>query len=265
MNQKEVMLEPARLIVENAGVRYGARKVLEDVSFQVPQGSQVAIVGPNGAGKSTLFKAIIGLLPLDNGKVFIHGLPLARHMDCVAYIPQREEVDWKFPVSVFDVVLMGRFGKVRGFKQPGKIDREIALHTLKQMDMLPYLRRPIGDLSGGQQQRVFIARALAQQPHILLMDEPFSGVDAATQESTLKVLESLKEQEVTVMITTHDLDMARQHFDSIMMLNHRVIAYGPPGSVFTAETMRQTFSGQVLFLDGAWVVDQCCGHEDHSE
>ena len=260
---KEPILEPGRLVVENASVSYGDRSVLDRVTFQVPQHSQVAIVGPNGAGKSTLFKAIVGLLPLASGNIYIHGLPLKSHQDCVAYIPQREEVDWKFPVSVFDVVLMGRFGKMRGLKQPGKEDRDIAMQSLDQMGMLPFLRRHIGDLSGGQQQRVFISRALAQKPHILLMDEPFSSVDAATQESTLELLETLKHQEVTVMISTHDLDMARQHFDTILMLNHRVIAYGPPSQIFTAETMRQTFSGQVLYIDGAWVVDQCCGHEDH--
>lgn len=256
--------EPAHLQVDGVSLSYGERKVLEDVSFVVPYGSQVAVVGPNGAGKSTLFKAIVGLIPLESGKILIHGLPLKSHKDCVAYIPQREEVDWKFPVSVLDVVLMGRFGKLRRLQRPGKIDHEIAISSLVKMGMQAYTHRPIGDLSGGQQQRVFIARALAQEPHILLMDEPFSGIDVATQESTLEILEKLKEQQVTVLVSTHDLELARERFPVILMLNHRVTAYGSADKVFTAETMRQTFSGQIMFLDGAAVIDQCCPHEDHS-
>lgn len=257
--------EPAHMLLDQVTLSLGGRPVLESVSFEVPHGKQVAILGPNGAGKSTLFKAVAGLLPLDSGRIFIHGVTLKRHTDCVAYIPQREEVDWKFPVSVLDVVLMGRFKRLPRLRQPGRKDRDLAMYCLAQLGMQDLARQSIGDLSGGQQQRVFIARALVQEPHILLMDEPFSGVDLATQESTLGLLETLKERQVTVLISTHDLDMASRRFETILMLNHKVIAYGPASGVFTAQTMRETFSGKVLFLDGAAVIDECCPHDEHGE
>jgi ABC-type Mn2+/Zn2+ transport system ATPase subunit len=259
----KILESPARLDVDNISVGYGGTPVLKDITFQVPHGARVAVVGPNGAGKSTLFKALVGLLPLRSGKIFIHDLPLGHHLDCVAYIPQREEVDWHFPVTVADVVLMGRFGHQKWLQRPGRADREVARKSLEQMGMADMADRSISDLSGGQQQRVFLARALAQEPHIFLMDEPFTGVDTTTQEATLALLDHLRKQQVTVLISTHDLNLAASRFDAVLLLNRRLIAFGEPKSVFTPENLAQAFGSQLLKLpDGMVLVDDCCPPEE---
>lgn len=251
--------EPARLEMEDVTVAYNGKPVLENVSIQVPHGARAAVVGPNGAGKSTLFKAMVGLLPLKRGRILIHGLPLGIHQDCVAYVPQREEVDWRFPVSVEDVVMMGRFGQLRRLQRPGEQDRTAVARSLEQMGISHLASTPVGDLSGGQQQRVFLARALAQEPHILLMDEPFTGVDASTQETTLALLDELQLQHVTMLISTHDLNLASERFDQVLLLNRRVISYGPPKEAFTPHNLAQAFSGKILVLPGgALLVDDCC-------
>ncbi|MCJ7724234.1 MAG: metal ABC transporter ATP-binding protein, partial [Anaerolineales bacterium] len=175
------LAEPARLDVENIYVAYNGTPALRDITFQVLHGARVAVIGPNGAGKSTLFRALVGLLPLQQGRVLIHGLALGHHLDCVAYVPQREEVDWGFPVTVRDVVLMGRYGRLGWLQHPSLRDHSTVTESLKAMGIVELANQSIGDLSGGQQQRVFLARALAQEPHILLMDEPFTGVDMTTQ------------------------------------------------------------------------------------
>lgn len=252
------LLEPARLDLENISVGYRGTPVLCDVTLQVPHGAQVAVVGPNGAGKSTLFKALVGLLPVQHGRILIHGRPLGEHRDCVAYVPQREEVDWSFPVTVSDVIMMGRYGRMGWLRRPGRGDRAVVLRSLERMGITHLAGRPIGELSGGQQQRAFLARALAQEPHILLMDEPFTGVDLATQEVALNLLDLLRTQGVTVMVSTHDLNLAASRFDRVLLLNRRLIAYGSPAQVFTPQQIAAAFGGQVLFLDGAIVVDQCC-------
>lgn len=218
----------------------------------------MAVVGPNGAGKSTLFKALVGLIPVRSGQILIHGQSLGHHQDCVAYVPQREEVDWRFPVTVADVVMMGRYGQIGWLRRPNASDRKIVMRSLEQMGIAHLANRPIGDLSGGQQQRAFLARALAQEPHILLMDEPFTGVDVTTQEATLELLDNLKHADVTVLVSTHDLNMAAQRFETILLLNRRLIAFGTPAEAFAPEAIKAAFAGQVLFLDGAMVVDECC-------
>ena len=250
--------EPARLELEHVSVGYNGHEVLHDVTFQVPHGAQVAVVGPNGAGKSTMFKALVGLLPLRHGRVLIHGLPLGHHHDCVAYVPQREEVDWRFPVTVNDVVMMGRYGHLGWLKWPEAQDRAVVARTLDQMGIGELADQPIGELSGGQQQRVFLARALAQDPHILLMDEPFAGVDVPTQEATLDLLSSLKSQQVTVMVSMHDLNLAAARFERVLLLNHGVIAYGTSEEVFTSQAIREAFGSEALFLDGGIVVSHSC-------
>ncbi len=256
---------PARLEVEHVTIGYNGRPVLDDVTFDIAHGSQVAVVGPNGAGKSTLFKALVGLLPLRSGQIRIHGSPLGTHHDCVAYIPQREEVDWRFPVTVEDVVMMGRFGRFGWLKRPAAGDLEAVRQAMERLGIRSLAKQPIGELSGGQQQRAFLARALAQDPHILLMDEPFTGIDVATQDTTLRLLEELRQQEVTVLVSTHDLSLAAQRFDAVILLNHRLIAYGPSSQVFTTANLSSAFHGQLMFIDGAVVVDQCCGDDhDHS-
>ena len=250
--------EPARLEMEHVQVSYNGQPALRDLTFQVPHGARLAIVGPNGAGKTTLFKALVGLVQVKSGNIHIHGQPLGNHQDCVAYVPQREEVDWRFPVTVYDVVMMGRIGQQGLVRRPSKYDREVVSHSLDHLGITDLQKRPIGELSGGQQQRVFLARALAQEPHILLMDEPFTGVDFTTQEATLDLLEHLQVQKVTAMVSTHDLTLASERFEQVLLLNKRVIAYGSPEEVFTPPNLSQAFGSQVLFLDGVAVVDQCC-------
>ncbi len=251
--------EPARLDFHGVSVGYNGQPVLCDITFQVPHGQQVAVVGPNGAGKSTLFKALVGLLPLRAGKILIHGLPLGHHLDCVAYVPQREDVDWRFPLTVADVVMMGRYGRLPRLRRPSKEDHEVVQRSLARLGIAGLWSRPIGELSGGQQQRVFLARALAQEPHILLMDEPFTGVDITTREAVLQVLDQLQEQRVTTMISTHDLSLAASSFDRVLLLNRRLVAYGRPEEVLTEESLQNAFGGQLLRLGPRMVaIDQCC-------
>lgn len=250
---------PHRLEVIDISIGYGDKIVLRDVSFQIPHGARVAVVGPNGAGKSTLFKALVGLLPLKSGRILIHGLDLGIHQDCVAYVPQREEVDWKFPVTVSDVVMMGRYGKLGWLKRPSRADQAIVGESLTQLGINDLEKISISDLSGGQQQRVFLARAIAQEPHILLMDEPFTGVDITTQEATLNLLDALRDRSVTAIISTHDLNLAANRFDFILLLNKRVIAFGPPKEVMRQENLAEAFGNSLLVMEnGAMLVDECC-------
>ena len=247
---------PHRLEVQNASIAYGDQLVLRDLTFNVPHGSRLAVVGPNGAGKSTLFKALVGLLPLASGRILIHGLPLGNHKDCVAYVPQREEVDWRFPVTVRDVVMMGRYDVQGWLKPTSPHDRQIVDQSLREMGIADLSRRSISDLSGGQQQRVFLARALAQEPHILLMDEPFTGVDVTTLDATLHLLDDLRASQVTVIISTHDLNLAASKFDLILLLNHRLVAFGPPADVLRQPHLANAFGSRLLVLpDGTALLD----------
>lgn len=260
---------PHRLEVQNISIGYGDKVVLHDLSFQIPHGARVAVVGPNGAGKSTLFKALVGLLPLRHGNILIHGESLGSHKDCVAYVPQREEVDWRFPVTVQDVVMMGRFAQIGWLKRVSARDRDMVQKSLAQMGIAELASSSIGQLSGGQQQRAFLARALAQEPHILLMDEPFTGVDFTTQETTLQLIDHLQEKEVTAMVSTHDLNLAGSRFDLVLLLNHRLIAFGTPQEVFARENLAQAFGNSLLVMEnGMMLVDECCPPDEehhHSE
>jgi ABC-type Mn2+/Zn2+ transport system ATPase subunit len=256
--------EPARLEMEDVRVGYNGQLALEDLTFQVQHGARLAVVGPNGAGKTTLFKALVGLIQLQGGRIRIHGQPLGHHQDCVAYVPQREEVDWRFPVTVSDVVMMGRYGQRGWLRRPDQADHAVVAHSLEQLGIADLAKRPIGELSSGQQQRVFLARALAQEPHILLMDEPFTGVDFTTQEATLTLLEYLQTQQVTAMVSTHDLTLASERFEQVLLLNRRLVASGTPQEVFTQANLSRAFGSQVLFIDGVAVVDQCCPPEEES-
>ncbi len=258
LESERLVKEPARLDLEGVSVAYNGHRVLTDITCQIPHGARVAVVGPNGAGKSTLFKALVGLIPIASGRILVHGLPLGQHLDCVAYVPQREEVDWRFPLTVLDVVSMGRFRQRPRFGRASDEDRDIVWHSLEQMAIADLAKRSISELSGGQQQRVFLARALAQKPHILLMDEPFTGVDATTQESTMVILEQIKAQAVTVMVSTHDLNMAAQRFELTLLINGHLIAYGPPADIFTPSVIGEAFGGQVFFMEEGFVVDRCC-------
>lgn len=245
----------------NLSVGYGSRVALESVNLTVRRGSQVAVVGPNGAGKSSMFKAMVGLLPIRAGDLRLHGASLPERGGRIAYIPQREEVDWSFPVTVRDVVTMGRYGRGKWLPRRRKpADMAAVEQVLQTLGIADLANRPIGELSGGQQQRVFFARSLAQEPEVLLLDEPFNGVDIATREVMLDVLAGLREPGVTVLLSTHDLDLAARHFDQVILINKRLISSGSPGEVFTEEHLMQAFEGRMIQVDGRWIlVDHCCG------
>jgi manganese/zinc/iron transport system ATP- binding protein len=233
------------LEVHDLTVAYHRRPVLWDIDFAVPEGVLVGIVGPNGAGKSTLIKAALGMVPLASGWVRIYGQPYTRQRRLIGYVPQRESVDWDFPTSALDVVLMGRYGKLGWIRRPGRADRAAAEECLARVGMADYADRQISQLSGGQQQRVFLARALAQEARIYLMDEPFAGVDAATEKAIVVLLRELRAQRKTVLVVHHDLQTVPEYFDWVVMLNMRQIAVGPTSRVFTPENLQRTYGGRL--------------------
>lgn len=248
------------LELREVSVYYGERPALRAVTLTIPSGSQAAIIGPNGAGKSTLFKALVGLVPVRSGEILIQGRASRDQRVHIAYIPQREEVDWRFPVTVRDVVAMGRYGRGRWLSKLSKRDREVIATSLERLRVADLGGRPIGELSGGQQQRVFLARALAQEPTMLLLDEPFTGVDVGSREIIFGLLSDLRGQGVTVLVSTHDLEMAADKFDQVVLLNERLVSVGSPRHVFTERNLQEAFGGQMVVVDGrAIVVDQCCG------
>jgi ABC-type Mn2+/Zn2+ transport system ATPase subunit len=244
---------PPALHVRDLWVRYGVQPVLEEVSFALPAGQLVGIIGPNGAGKTTLLKAILGLVAVERGTVAVHGERPTRRGGLVAYVPQRDAVNWRFPATVADVVLMGRYGRLGWLRRPGTEDRAIARRCLAQVGMQAYAGRAIAELSGGQQQRVFLARALAQEPEVLLLDEPISGVDAPTQETILRILAELAAHGKTLLLTTHDLRCNMEYFDGLLALNRTLIALGPSAQVLTPGVLTRTYGTQIVLADGTSV------------
>ncbi|RAK16591.1 manganese/zinc/iron transport system ATP- binding protein [Anoxybacillus vitaminiphilus] len=234
--------------VENVTVAYHSKPVLQEVSFSVPEGKLIGIIGPNGAGKSTLIKAVLGLVPRASGDVYIYGKPYKQQRKLVGYVPQRGSVDWDFPTNALDVVLMGRYGHIGWFKRPSKKDVEFAMSCLEKVGMKEYANRQISQLSGGQQQRVFLARALAQDATVYFMDEPFVGVDAATEKAIISLLNELKAQGKTVLVVHHDLQTVKEYFDWVLLLNMRKIAIGPTEETFTLENLQKTYGGRLTFL-----------------
>jgi ABC-type Mn2+/Zn2+ transport system ATPase subunit len=255
------------LEVEKLNVRYDGHFALENINFHLHAGERVAVVGPNGAGKSTLFKVVAGVLPPSSGEVKISGFGPRGHI-CIAYVPQRSQVDWRFPASVGDVVMMGRIGKIGFFRWPHRNDWDIVHAALEAVDMDSLAGRQIGELSGGQQQRTFLARALAQEAELVLMDEPLNGLDAPSQEAILSLLEKLRQEKITVMVATHDLGQAASHFDRVMLLNRRVIRFGPPHEVLTSDNLLHAYSGHAQLIKGAdgitTFADSCCDGEDEN-
>ena len=250
------------LDVSRLTVRYNGRVALENVTFHLHESERVAVVGPNGAGKSTLFKVVAGVLHPTSGEVRIFGSRPRGHV-CIGYIPQRSQVDWNFPVTVADVVMMGRSAKLGPLNWPHKKDWEHVNHALETVDLYSLAARQIGQLSDGQQQRMFIARALAQEAELMLMDEPLTGLDTPSQEDILDLLDRLKKEKVTVMVATHDLDQAETHFDRIMLLNHRMVAFGVPGTVMQTENLLSAYGGRLRSTEDGNIVtvDDCC--DDH--
>lgn len=239
---------PPPLEIHDLSVAYDRRPVLWGIDVAVPAGKLVGLIGPNGAGKSTLIKACMGLVPPSGGWVKIFGDPLEQGHRRVGYVPQRESVDWDFPVNVMDVVLMGRYGRLGLFRRPGREDREAARASLDRVGMLPYANRQIANLSGGQQQRVFLARALAQDSDLYFMDEPFAGVDAATEAAIIALLHELRDRGKTIIVVHHDLPTARNYFDLLLLINMRLVAFGPTDQVFTAELLQKTYGGRLTIL-----------------
>jgi manganese/zinc/iron transport system ATP- binding protein len=245
------------LEVHDLTVAYHKKPVLWGIDLEVPPGKLIGIVGPNGAGKSTLIKAVMGLVPISSGWVKVFGEPLKKSLPRIGYVPQRESVDWDFPVSVMDVVLMGRYGRLGLLKRPTKADREVARACLDKVHMLPFANRQISNLSGGQQQRVFLARALAQESDLYFMDEPFAGVDAATESAIIELLHELRERGKTMLVVHHDLPTARKYFDMLILLNMRLVAFGATETVFTEELLQTTYGGRLTILsDVAHAVEE---------
>ena len=234
--------------VTDLTIAYRDKPVLWDVDMDVPAGILMAIVGPNGAGKTTMIKSILGLIKPAAGQVLVYGKSYKEQRHLVGYVPQRGSVDWDFPTSVLDVVMMGRYGALGWLKRPGASERSAALDALDKVGMKSFAERQISQLSGGQQQRVFLARALVQDAQLYFMDEPFQGVDATTERAIVSLLQELRSAGKTVVVVHHDLQTVPEYFDWVTMLNVRRIASGPVSEVFTEQNLRQTYGGKVAFL-----------------
>jgi manganese/iron transport system ATP-binding protein len=249
------------LEVEGLSVRYETGPVLDNLTFQLKPGERVAVVGPNGAGKSTLFKVVAGVLAPTAGSVTVYGSGPGGHI-CIAYLPQRSQVDWTFPVSVADVVMMGRAGKLGLLRWPKRSDWDAVHSALAEVGLDNLARRQISELSGGQQQRMFIARALAQDAGLMLMDEPLTGLDVKSQEMIFEILDRLRRLEVTVLVATHDLDQAAARFDRVMLLNRRLLGLGKPQEVFTTALLLEAYGGHLHLVptgEGLMALgDTCC-------
>lgn len=236
------------LEVHDLTVSYDQSPVLWNVDLSIPSGKLIGVLGPNGAGKSTLIKAIMGLVKPTSGYVKIFEKNLEEVRQQISYVPQRESVDWNFPASVLDVVTMGTYGKLGLFRRPGKKEKEIALKSLDQVGMMSFVNRQISELSGGQQQRVFIARALAQEADLYLMDEPFAGVDMATETAIFQLLREMTAAGKTIVVVHHDIHSAMNYFDWIIMLNLHLVGSGPRDQVMTEELLRKTYGGKLNLL-----------------
>jgi manganese/zinc/iron transport system ATP- binding protein len=244
------------IIVDQLTVTYEEAPVLWNLHFSIPSGRLVGIIGPNGAGKSTLFKTFIGLLKPISGKVEFFGSPFKKMRKKIAYVPQRSSVDWDFPVTVLDVVIMGSYGRLGWFKRPKLSDKESAMRALEMLGMQSFADRQISELSGGQQQRVFLARALLQDADIFLMDEPFAGIDLATEKVIIALLKKLKSEGKTLLVVHHDLSNVLSTFDWVIMLNKSLIACGPAEEVFHAENIMRAFGRSEALLEEAVKISQ---------
>jgi manganese/iron transport system ATP-binding protein len=237
------------LEVKDLAAGYDQGPAIEGIRFAIEPGQMVGVIGPNGAGKSTLFKAILGLIPRLRGEILLHEGDAIRQRAMMGYLPQLDAIDRTFPVSVEDVVLMGRYRRIGWCRRPGTEDVRAVRSALERVELLPHAETQIGKLSGGQQQRALLARVLAQDPHLLLLDEPVSGVDATTQHAIFAVLEELRNNGKTVVVATHDLNCVIERFDQVLCLNRTVIAYGPPKETFRADILDQTYGSHLMIVD----------------
>ncbi|MFN8415320.1 MAG: ABC transporter ATP-binding protein [Cytophagaceae bacterium] len=230
-----------KIIVNDLSVRYQEAKILDNIHFTLDDATLGAIVGPNGAGKSTLIKSILSIIPKASGQVTFDGKDINDVRSQIAYVPQRESVDWDFPATVLDVVLMGRYPHLNWLKRYRESDYTIARTCLEKVNLQDFSNRQIAQLSGGQQQRVFLARALAQEAQVYFMDEPFAGVDAATEKTIVEVLKQLHREGKTILVVHHDLNTIKEYFETVLLLNKTLIAYGPMSTVFTTENLNTTY------------------------
>lgn len=250
-SSKDVSSTALPLVIRDLTVAYHRKPVIWDVDLRIPEGKLVAVVGPNGAGKSTLIKACLGLVPHTSGEISMFGTSYEKMRKRVAYVPQRESVDWDFPVSALDVVAMGTYGSLGWFRRVNKRSKSLALQSLDRVGLAEYAHRQISQLSGGQQQRTFLARALVQNADIYFMDEPFSAVDAATERAIVGLLKELQQRGKTCLVVHHDLATVSHYFDWAILLNMRVVAAGPTKEVFTLENLRKTYGGKLSLLSEA--------------
>lgn len=241
------------LELKNVHVSYNGKSAIQKINFSIEAGNVLGIIGPNGAGKSTLLKALLKLVAIDQGTIEIFGKTLEENREKIAYVPQRSQFDWDFPIHVLDAVLMGTYPKLGIFKRPKKKEREIAYECLKKVEMEHFHNRQIGELSGGQQQRVFLARALAQNAELFLLDEPFVGIDMVSEETIVKLLKDLRDQGKTVVVVHHDLSKATEYFDELLLLNNQLIHSGKPGEVMLPEIMLKAYEKELSFLQQAGV------------
>jgi len=241
--------------IKGLSVSYERKRVLTNIFMEIEAGKVYGTIGPNGAGKSTLFKAILGLIDINTGQIKVNGRSIKEERKRVVYVPQKSDVDWSFPATVYDVVLMGRYPHKRIFQRINKEDKQITMEALKEVGMDAYKDRQIGELSGGQQQRVFIARALCQQADIFLLDEPFVGVDITTEEKIIQILKGLAAQNKTLLVVHHDLSSVPNYFDRVILLNQRLIAYGDTETTFTPENISKAYGGQLPILHKTGMIE----------
>jgi manganese/iron transport system ATP-binding protein len=247
--------------VEHLTVSYNGHQALRDISFTIELAQRIAVVGPNGSGKTTLFKALAGTITPESGEIRVFGHGPCGHV-CIAYVPQRNQIDWDFPASVADVVMMSRARKIGFARWPKRSDWRAVQEALERVDMASLSKRQIGELSGGQQQRVFLARALAQEAEVILLDEPLTGLDTPSQQAMFRILDELHQDRITIMVSTHDLNMAADRFDTVMLINRSLVAFGPPDEVFTRSFLMQAYGDHLRLLPDEQtitiVADTCC-------
>ena len=241
--------------IKGLSVSYERKRVLSNIFLETEAGKVYGVVGPNGAGKSTLFKAILGLIDINNGIIEINGRTIKAERKKVVYVPQKNDVDWNFPATVYDIVLMGRYPYKSILERINTEDKAITLNALEEVGMLAYKDRQIGELSGGQQQRVFLARALCQQAEIFLLDEPFVGVDITTEERIIQILKGLAKEQKTLLVVHHDLASVEKYFDKVILLNQRLIAYGDTSTTFTNENIAKAYGGQLTILHKTGMIE----------
>jgi len=253
MQNEQTVISPKSLplTIRDLTVAYHRKPVIWDIDLTIPEGKLVSIVGPNGAGKTTLIKACLDLIPRSSGEVLIYGQPYKQARQRVGYVPQRESVDWDFPVSALDVVAMGTYGQLGWFRRVSKRSKALSMQALERVGLADYAHRQISQLSGGQQQRTFLARALVQDADIYFMDEPFAAVDAATERAIVEMLKEIQERGKTVLVVHHDLATVPQYFDWTVLLNMRVVAAGPTDEVFNQQNLRRTYGGKLTLLTQA--------------